>query len=142
MVELKKITVSDQELIQEFLNEAGDSLLTFRYFDSRPISILNNHVITFMAFDEGCPVGYGHLDKENDRVWLGVAVSERTRGMGIGKKIVVALLDYADTKAITKVCLTVDASNTNAIKLYENHGFLLEKKLSEGRYLMYRSYEI
>jgi ribosomal protein S18 acetylase RimI-like enzyme len=115
--------------IRRFLRNIGNSAETFRYFTNRPLSVIKNHIITLLALtEEKEPVGYGHLDKERDRVWLGICVAELSRGQGIGKKLMQRLLVEADRKQIPNIYLSVDQNNTFAIQLYRNYGFSESEK--------------
>ncbi len=75
------------------------------------------------------PVGYGHLDREGDCVWLGVCIREGDRHKGYGGKICLYLTEYADQIKIPTLFLTVDEENTTGRRLYESKGFkIVEKK--------------
>ena len=50
-------------------------------------------------------MGYGHLDKEFNTIWFGVAVADKFKGKGIGKKIMKYLIDYADKNEISELKL-------------------------------------
>jgi ribosomal-protein-alanine N-acetyltransferase len=54
---------------------------------------------------------------------LNVAVAPDERRRGLGRALVLDLLDYAREHAAAKVLLEVRASNTPAIRLYETLGF-------------------
>ncbi|MBF4465686.1 GNAT family N-acetyltransferase [Flavobacterium sp. LC2016-12] len=142
--EIKEISVDDTQVLRNFIDNAGNSIESFRYFNTRPLEIISNHVITVVVLDDKIPVGYGHLDKEDDKIWFGIAISEQYKGKGLGKKIMQYLTDYADRKKMSDLFLSVDKSNTIAIKMYENFNFLKVKDLSENVLLMKRKcdYEI
>ncbi len=127
---LKKISSTDSALVETFLKSAGKSLERFRYFNSRPISVLSQHRVTLLYFNENnLPVGYGHLDEENGVTWLGNCVAEKETGKGIGKKIMQGLLNFARENKIQNIRLSVDANNKTAQSLYENFGFkVIEKR--------------
>ncbi|TWT89766.1 putative acetyltransferase YhhY [Pseudobythopirellula maris] len=80
---------------------------------------------------------------------LGMGVTPRWRGRGIGGLLLCTLVSWAVANpTIEKLSLAVIASNARAIALYEKRGFVVEGrrvgevKLGEGRYaddiLMYR----
>lgn len=47
-------------------------------------------------------------------------------GYGIGKNLLGESITWADTNGIQKITLNVLETNTNAIKLYQKHGFEIE----------------
>jgi ribosomal protein S18 acetylase RimI-like enzyme len=109
--------------IRLFLSNAGNSLENFRYFKSRNIDVFNNHLQTILIYIDDAPVGYGHLDKDREDVWLGICVVEANKGNGIGKLIMRMLLDFAVDSNVEKIKLTVDKTNDAAIKMYHKYGF-------------------
>ena len=102
-------------MLEEFLSSAGSSLKTFGYFNKRDKSVLDNHVVTFIGILNGAPVAYGHLDREEDKVWLGICVKEKYTGRGYGKKIMEKLVTSHDGD----IHLSVDKDNEEAINLYK-----------------------
>ncbi len=110
--------------LEFFLASCGSALETFRYFEKRPLSVIQNHLATLLGSDEnGTPVVYGHLDKEDGTVWLGICVSKGSQGRGFGNAMMQVLLDVARGQGIESISLTVDATNSNAARLYEKFGF-------------------
>jgi ribosomal protein S18 acetylase RimI-like enzyme len=138
-VTIKEIGDFDYLLIDGFLQNAGASLSYFRYFNSRPTSVIKNHIVTAIIINNCVTVGYGHLDKENNRIWLGIAVSENEIGKGFGKLMMSFLVKKADELNLPVVSLTVDKNNVNAIKLYDRFGFLYVRDINEQVQLMERS---
>jgi RimJ/RimL family protein N-acetyltransferase len=134
-LEKVKITAGNNHLINEFLQQAGRSLEQFRYFSKRPVSVWRNHVCTFLFLQNNIPVCYGHLDKDGDKIWLGIAVAESETGKGHGKKMMKELIAEAKEQRLSLIYLTVDTVNSKAIKLYENFGFKLVSK--QESYLEY-----
>ncbi|PWB24562.1 GNAT family N-acetyltransferase [Flavobacterium sp. HTF] len=129
---IKRINTENISILEQFVQNIGDSVKSFRYFSTRPLEVISNHLLTIVVLNNDMPIGYGHLDKEGDVVWLGIAVSENNKGKGIGKLIMNYLLDYADTESINEVCLSVDTNNLVAIGLYEKYGFREFKKLEKN----------
>lgn len=142
-----QVKYPDTTLLQQFIGGAGTSLQSFRYFQTRPLTVIENHVCTFLLIDNHTPIAYGHLDvsdeatiaahcgseeKQTDMftktIWLGIAVSESQKGKGFGKLMMDRLLYFAKENAITQIKLSVDNDNTAAIKLYEKVGFVLQEK--------------
>lgn len=80
--------------------------------------------MTILAVINGdTPIGYGHLDPEGNKVWLGICVSDKWQGKGIGKLMMNRLIDEAKIQYLPALYLTVDAKNIAAIKLYQQFGF-------------------
>ena len=83
--------------VEEFLSHAGDSLLSFRYYNKRGKDVLEEHLHTVLLYDKEAIIGYGHLDKcDKGSVWLGICLVSNKRGKGIGKKIMANLVEYSD----------------------------------------------
>lgn len=122
-LEINKIGINELELIQEFLTTLGSGQKSFRYFKNRPINVISKHFYTAILSLDGTPVAYGHLEKENGELWLGVAVSEKHRGKGYGKKMMIHLINYAKQENEPSISLTVDNDNKSAISLYEKLNF-------------------
>ena len=135
---IEKIDLKKTNLLREFINSCGNSKDSFRYFNTRPLDIISNHVLTILAFNDSVPVGYGHLDKEGDKIWFGIAVAENYKGKGIGKKVMQYLIEYADNNKILELHLSVDSDNVIAVNMYNKFNFFEVKNLSLGTVLMKR----
>ena len=119
-----RIDKSNIDLLRQFIAVIGASGSSFRYFNSRPAEVICNHVVTLVGMnDAGIPVCYGHLDRENDTVWLGIGVAEGYTGQGLGKEMMAALVNAGDEAGISEIKLSVDKDNLSAIRLYEKNGF-------------------
>ena len=125
-------------LIESFLLKAGDSLKNFRYFDTRSYDVINNHLVTYLLFvpDQEYAIGYGHLEFEVNKLWLGIAVSENYKGKGFGNLMLGKLIKTARDNKFEEIFLTVDFDNKPAIRLYEKFGFTLMEKMNEHVQLM------
>ena len=129
VLEIRKVGVEDVTLLRDFLGRAGNSLKTFRYFNKRDVSCLENHLLTVMGVgDDGKPLAYGHLDREDGVTWLGICVVESATGRGFGREIMAKLLARADEDGI-RLDLAVDKGNSRAISLYEKCGFKFRKEM-------------
>ncbi len=127
-MKIVKINQEQLPLLRQFIAAMGKSAATFRYFNSRTPEIIANHVVTLLGLDEsGNPVCYGHLDKENETVWLGICVAEHHTGKGLGKTMLQALLNAGDAAGIAVISLSVDIANLSAVKLYESAGFKITR---------------
>ncbi|MFN6038013.1 MAG: GNAT family N-acetyltransferase, partial [Bacteroidota bacterium] len=123
------ISKSDEPLLEKFLSNAGNSLESFRYFSKRKIDVIDQHKITILVIDQNeNPVAYGHLDEEDETIWLGNCVIEKESGKRLGHLIMRILLNFARDNKIEKIKLSVDNNNLKAINLYEKFGFQLSDK--------------
>jgi len=130
---MKNVTIdkNNVHLVDNFIKNIGNSAGTFRYYSKRkPQEAIDNHIITLLLFDESY-VGYGHLDKEDETVWLGICVKEGATGKGYGKKIMQKLVNSYDGE----ITLSVDSSNKKAINLYKSFSFLETKKSPDIVYM-------
>ena len=114
-------------LLKEFIqNEKSEN---FRYYQNRNINVIKNHILTLILTNEMKNIiGYGHLDSEENKIWLGICVCENYRGKGYGKKIMNYILGFAKNNNLEKIHLTVDKNNLVAKKLYEKNNFIIEKE--------------
>lgn len=126
-----EITRKNSELLQRFISTIGKSGDSFRYFKSRPISIINNHLCTVILMSNNEPIGYGHLDQDNGNIWLGIAIAEPYIGQGHGNSIMEYLISKADELRLEKIQLSVDIYNLQAIKLYNKFGFVEKNKTND-----------
>lgn len=136
VAEIITIGSDDEKMLKKFLQTAGSSLLSFRYFAKRPLSIINNHLITALIIEDGNPIGYGHLDHDGGKIWLGIAISEKFKGMGYGKQMMNFLVSSASDRKLEAICLSVDKNNQSAIQLYKTYEFQIENELNESTLLM------
>lgn len=137
-INIKEVGINDTQLIKRFLLEAPEAIKSFRYFDNRPLKVISNHIITVIALYNNKTVGYGHLDKELNTIWFGIAVADSFKGKGIGKKIMKYLIDYADKIEVSELKLSVDLNNSVAINMYKKFNFKLEEKLQSNILIMKR----
>jgi len=133
---IKKITISDLDVLKNFIQSSGDSLKTFRYYEKREFKIISNHILTALLFFNNKPIAYGHLEKENDKMWLGIMVSESEKGKGFGKVIMSYLISYCKENKFSNIFLTVDKNNLNAIYLYQKFNFKIVSEFSESSLIM------
>lgn len=138
-ISLVDVYSDNTRLIKEFLDGATESIKSFRYFENRPLSIVSNHIKTVIAIYDNQPVGYGHLDKDLNDIWFGIAISDNFKGKGIGKKIMSYLINYADCSEIIELKLSVDINNVIAINMYKKFGFIMDKKLNTNVLIMKRN---
>ena len=126
-----------------FIKTLDEEQKSFRYFENRSLEALENHIFTCLLIYDDNAVGYGHLDAEDEIVWLGIVIKKEYQGKGLSKKIMKALMGKALEKRIENIHLSVDNDNIKAIKLYSGLGFevvakkdyysILRKKVSNIR---------
>ena len=120
IVEIDKNNCSYLEDLDVFIKKNPEGCKSFRYFSKRPYNVIRNHIYTCLYYlDDEC-VGYGHLDKEDDKIWLGILVSDSKKGKKIGDEI----MDDLISKTNSDISLSVDIDNLPALKLYEKKGFV------------------
>lgn len=115
-----KVTNENKNYLESFLCNKIPN--TFRYFKTRNVDIIKNHILTVLYIKDEVPIAYGHIDAENNINWLGICVLEEYQGQGIGKKVLNFLLDYAKENSIN-LQLSVDKNNEIAINLYLKNNF-------------------
>lgn len=122
------ITKETSHLVSDFIQSSGTALENFRYYKTRPLEVLQKHLVTYLYCYSDSPVAYGHLDIEDTIIWLGIAVSEKYQGKGFGKKMMKQLISFAEKHQLSPIRLSVDEENKKAIQLYHKFGFKTVKK--------------
>jgi GNAT superfamily N-acetyltransferase len=109
-------------LKQFILNELPT---TFRYFNSRTIDIINNHIITVLYIIDNTPVGYAHIDYNvsDNKHWFGICILNVWQKKGIGKCLINYVIQKFKSMKSAPVYLAVDNDNLHAKKLYLSTGF-------------------
>ena len=132
MITKKNIkTLNDINLLKLCLNDSPNGTKSFRYYSNREFSIISNHKNSFLYYDNNVCVGYGHLDVEDNKVWLGVIVFDDYVGNGYGKYIVKSLINCYNGD----IFLSVDKNNVSAFSLYNSIGFKTIKE-NKNSYIM------
>ena len=127
-MEVVKINQDNVQLLKEFISSLGTAAHSFRYFNSRTTDVISNHLVTLILTDNGKPAAYGHLDPENDIVWLGICVIPAYQNKGYGKLMMNELVNAARQLQLKNISLTVDKDNQSAIRMYEQFNFSKEKE--------------
>ena len=119
-----QIITADEQLVERFLAKLAKGAAQFRYFQKRPVSIIQNHLTTAIMLDKAShPVAYGHLEREGQHLWLGIAVADDHINKGLGKSMLNYLVDFAANKGESAVRLVADKNNFIAQGLYQSAGF-------------------
>lgn len=126
------IKILNYEWLERFFHiESGDKVSL-----SNPRKeIIDKGGFIYYAKVDGAIVGTAALLKKEDGVYeLGkMAVTERYRGFGIGRKLLEHCLDVASLKNFIKLILYSNTKLASAIHLYKTYGFK-ETALEEGLY--------
>jgi ribosomal protein S18 acetylase RimI-like enzyme len=131
MIITEKINLKNLEKLKLFFKKNKKSKKNFRYYNTRKFDIIKNHLVTILYYQDNVCVGYGHLDKEENKVWLGIVVDEEHQNLGIGGLIMDDLLSrYKET-----IRLSVDKTNINAQKLYKKKLFTIIEE-NKNHYIM------
>jgi ribosomal protein S18 acetylase RimI-like enzyme len=124
MCDIVEITGKNTNLLHNFiLNNKLPN--TFRYFNKRTIDVIKNHIITLILIDDNLPVGYAHIDYDDNKYWFGICILENYQGKGYGKKIMEYIFNHEKIKNIDNIYLTVDKINYIAISLYKKYNFYI-----------------
>lgn len=127
-MEIVDVTLNNADLLKTFVQNLGTASESFRYFNSRSIEVIKSHLATFLILEENKPVAYGHLDVEDETVWLGICVLPGCQNKGYGKMIMSELVNAGKRLQLSRIKLAVDKSNITAINLYEKFHFQKEKE--------------
>jgi ribosomal protein S18 acetylase RimI-like enzyme len=131
MIIAEKINLNNLKKLKLFFKKNKKSKTNFRYYNHRKFDIIKNHLITSLYYQDNVCVGYGHLDKEENKVWLGIVVDEDHQNLGIGNLIMDDLL----LKHKGTIHLSVDKTNINAQKLYKKKLFTIIEE-NNNHYIM------
>ena len=134
-MEIVKITKENLVYLTDFLKNKISSY--FRYYTKRDISVIKDHLVTYIGIIQNKPVAYGHIDysKDENKYWLGICLLEGYQGKGYGKQIMNKLIDTFNNTDIDTLYLTVDKDNTIAISMYKKYSFNIIDE-EESYYIM------
>lgn len=121
--EIIRVGFHNIQLLKDFIQSNPKATIGFRYFNSREFTVINNHLLTNLYYVCGECIGYGHLDAEGDRIWLGVMVADKQIRKGYGNFIMDNLLSFP----VEEIFLSVDKVNVAAFELYINKGFKIQE---------------
>jgi len=118
------------DLIDNELSEPY-SIFTYRYF------LRNWPFLCFMAFDPlndhcfGCIISKMDVHKEQVlRGYIGMLTVEKPyRHLGVGTELVRRTIEEMASRGCREVVLEAEVTNKGALRLYENLGFMRDKRL-------------
>jgi RimJ/RimL family protein N-acetyltransferase len=123
---------TDQVLteLQEYTISVEDEKIWIKNFNANPsalllIAELDHQIVGLLFFVPNTKKKNAHTGE------FGVSVHPKYQALGIGRALIETLLDWAkQMKQIEKIFLQVFATNSHAIKLYHQMGFV-----EEGRHV-------
>ncbi|HAI44956.1 MAG TPA: hypothetical protein DCM40_46205 [Maribacter sp.] len=130
---MKFLKINNENILflKDFINSMGSSAKKFRYYSKRsPELSIKNHIVTYLLFEKDS-VSYGHLDKDEDKVWLGLCTKEGHYGKGYGKRMMQKLIDSYQGD----IYLSVDIDNQKAIHVYKMFDFEILKETENIIYM-------
>lgn len=122
------------EELQSFLEKNNNGIQTFRYYNKRDFSVIKNHMCTFLYYIEDEVVGYGHLDIDDEKIWLGIMVGDKHIGLGLGNQIMNHLIQQTPNP----IFLSVDKTNHRAQHLYNKFQFVIIEENNKN-YIMLKN---
>ena len=131
IIEIKE----ENKYLLDYFIENNELPNTFRYFNKRSSDVIKNHLITILLLENNLPIGYAHIDNDEDKYWFGICILEKYHGKGFGKQMIEYVMSNEKIKNIKNIYLTVDKINKVAIHLYIKNNFnIVEEK--DNYYLM------
>ena len=109
---------------------ASESLLTDEQWRERAAKWTRENAVAFIAWDDGvdeaCGIVAGMRDADDPTLGylMSMWVTPGHRRCGLGRMLVGAVLDWASSKGLSSVRLSVTSGNEAAIALYERMGFV------------------
>jgi RimJ/RimL family protein N-acetyltransferase len=140
IVEIREVFINDVQLVLDYMEiihkqtknlmrEPDEFIMTFdeeyRFIEK---VVKSNDQAMFVVFHKGIVISTSgihgsSLKRIKHRVSLGISILEEYRGLGLGKKLMLLLIEKAENLGKLKIDLDVREDNLNAIKLYESVGF-------------------
>lgn len=112
----------------------GDEAWTPELFWSELANFESRYYLVALPADGGPPLGYGGLAAEGAEAYIQtIGVATQAQRAGIGRQLLRALLDEADSRGATTCWLEVRTDNVGAQQLYRSFGFT-EQGLRRGYY--------
>ncbi len=127
-------------LLQKFIEK--DHPISFRYFETRNIDVVNNHIITLIGEINQEPIAYAHIDHENGINWIGICILQQEQGKKYGKQIFASLIKYIHENDTPNVQLSVDVDNYRAINLYLKNDFKITQIYQKYYIMKLNNYKV
>ena len=134
------ITEKTYPLLQKFIEK--EHPISFRYFKTKNIDVVNNHIITLIGEINQEPIAYAHVDHENGINWVGICVLQQEQGKKYGKQIFASLIKYIHENNIPNIQLSVDVDNYRAINLYLKNNFKITQICKKYYIMKLNNYKV
>lgn len=115
------ITLDDEKSLISRISEIENSIML--------IATINNEIVSVSNFSAGKRPRNYHVGS------LGISVLKKYWNKGVGTAVLETMIDWAKSKGIRKINLSVRTDNEPAIHLYEKVGFVNEGKTTRGMYI-------
>lgn len=110
-------------------NSVAEYILRFPT-GSHLVAVENDEVLGMLGFH--CPTGLA----AHEKTWLlGIGVSPKAQGKGVGQQLVAGIKELAKFNGIHKLSLRVLGTNEGAIRFYLKNGFVKEGVLKEDFFI-------
>jgi ribosomal protein S18 acetylase RimI-like enzyme len=105
--------------------EQVDYMLHMMYRPKKIKEDINNNYQWELVYQENAPIGYlSYVIKNDNRVFLSkIYLKNKSQGLGIGKKMLHRVIEYAKLNKCKAVYLTVNKNNIKGIRAYKGTGF-------------------
>jgi RimJ/RimL family protein N-acetyltransferase len=133
---IRRLTTRDTAALLRFYESLSEEVHWFyRPFGEITAEVMRGHLagsdaledITKGVFDESCTI-VGHafiLGIQGEAPTFGIGLHQSVHGRGLGRELMVRVLEEADGLGLPRVDLTVIKANERAVRLYESLGFAL-----------------
>ncbi|HBC3980289.1 GNAT family N-acetyltransferase [Vibrio parahaemolyticus] len=137
--EIRKIQESDIQGFHKALTSVaseGQYLLTtppvpFGKIESFIKDNIAQNYAQYVALKDGEVIGWADIMPSSRNTMshvgsLGMGVVAPFRGQGVGKKLLINVIEHAWSQGLTRLELEVFSDNTTAIEMYKKHGYMVE----------------
>lgn len=125
MMLFEKITEQNLDKFISLYNSLLPADLTsFRYFENRGIHHVLKIFSANMVISNNNPIGYFHIDIEEEVAWFGIFIKPSSQGKGYSHLIIEKAQEICRENNIQGLTLSVDRDNHRAISAYRNKCFV------------------
>ena len=150
-VQLRSANTTDRSSLSQFLAKMDRDGLYQRHFshgEAPNLALLDrinllgqsDRIVVLALGGNGEVVGHGEYAGKNDEAEFALMVLPLFRGLGIGARLLRALLDKARMTGLRRLNGMIQASNAPALRLALNHGFKVVP--GDDRRVVLVSYEL